>query len=270
MSRVVAQERQQEERAILLKDRAAIAGMQRAGALVGATLAYLRERCVPGVTTAELDRLARAFLAERAAVPSFLDYPGEAGPFPGAICASVNEVIVHGIPGPRALREGDILSLDVGAILDGWHGDAAITVPIGAVDESVARLIAATEAALRAGIGVARAGNRLNDISAAIERHGRRRGYGIIVEYTGHGIGREMHEAPTVRNVVVRGEGSGPTLRPGMTFTIEPIFTLGTSEVVELPDGWTTITADGSLAAHAEHTIAITPHGPPLILTQHG
>ncbi len=270
MSRGAVRERQAEERAILIKDRAALAGMQRAGALVGATLAYLRERCLPGVTTAELDQLARDFLAERGAIPSFLDYPGPAGPFPGAICASLNEVIVHGIPGPRALREGDILSLDVGAILDDWHGDAAITVPIGAVEEASARLIADTEAALRAGIAVARAGNRVADVSAAIERYGRRRGYGIIVEYTGHGIGREMHEAPTVRNVVVRGEGSGPTLRPGMTFTIEPIFTLGTAEVVEMPDGWTTVTADGSLAAHVEHTIAITSHGPPLILTQHG
>lgn len=270
MSRTAPSEPQHDERPILLKDRAAITGMRRAGALVAETLALLRERCVPGATTADLDRFAREFLAGRGAVPSFLGYPGPGGDFPGAICASVNEVIVHGIPGPRALRDGDIVSIDVGAILDGWHGDAAITVPVGAVSEAAQRLIADTEAALRAAIAVARAGNRVVDISATIERFGRRRGYGIIEEYTGHGIGREMHEAPTVRNVVVRGEGSGPTLRPGMTFTIEPIFTLGAAEVVELPDGWTTVTADGTLAAHVEHTLAITPHGPPLILTQCG
>lgn len=270
MSRAVAAEREQDDRPIILKDRAAIAGLRRAGALVAETLALLRARCLPGVTTRELDRAARDFLASRGATPSFLGYPGPNGFFPGNICASVNEVIVHGIPGERALREGDIISLDVGAILDGWHGDAAITVPIGAVAPAAARLIADAEAALRAAIGVARAGNRLIDISATIERFGRRRGYGIIEEYTGHGIGREMHEAPTVRNIVVRGEGSGPVLRPGMTFTIEPIFTLGASEAVELADGWTTVTTDGSLAAHAEHTIAITPQGAPLILTQGG
>jgi methionyl aminopeptidase len=270
MSRVAVRERQQDERPIILKDRTAINGMRRAGALVAETLALLRERCLPGVTTAELDQLARDFLAAHYAIPSFLDYPGPGGSFPGAICASINEVIVHGIPGPRALREGDIISIDVGAILDGWHGDAAITVPVGTVAESAAQLIADAEAALKAAIGVAKAGNRLIDISAMVERYGRKRGYGIIVEYTGHGIGREMHEAPTVRNIVVRGEGSGPTLRPGMTFTIEPIFTLGTSEAVELPDGWTTVTGDGSLAAHVEHTIAITPQGSPLILTQRG
>ena len=268
MSRTAVREPQQDERPIILKDRTAIAGMRRAGALVAETLSLLRERCAPGVTTADLDQFVRDFLAERGAIPSFLDYPGPGGVFPGAVCASVNEVIVHGIPGPRTLRDGDIISLDVGAILDGWHGDAAITVPVGTVAAEALQLIADAEGALRAAINVAKAGNRLVDISATIERYGRRRGYGIIEEYTGHGIGRTMHEAPTIRNVVVRGEGSGPTLRPGMTFTIEPIFTLGTAEVVELPDGWTTITADGSLAAHVEHTIAIMPQGPPMILTQ--
>jgi methionyl aminopeptidase len=270
MSRLAVREPQQDERPIILKDRTAIAGMRRAGALVAETLALLRDRCVPGAMTADLDQFAREFLAAHNAIPSFLDYPGPGGAFPGAICASINDVIVHGIPGARALRDGDIISIDVGAILDGWHGDAAITVPVGTVSDAAARLIADAEAALKAAIGVARAGNRLIDVSATIERYGRKRGYGILAEYTGHGIGREMHEAPTVRNVIVRGEGSGPTLRPGMTFTIEPIFTLGTSEGVELPDGWTTVTADGSLAAHVEHTIAIMPQGPPLVLTQRG
>ena len=155
-----------------------------------------------------------------------------------------------------------------GRFSTGWHGDAAITVPIGVVAPERARLIADTEGALAAAIAVARAGNRLADLSAAIGRYGSRRGYGIIREYTGHGIGREMHEAPSIPNVVTRGAGSGPTLRAGMTFTIEPIFTLGTAEWVELPDGWTTVTADGSVAAHCEHTIAITSRGAAEILTQ--
>jgi methionyl aminopeptidase len=252
---------------ILLKDHTALEGMRRAGALVAETLTLLRGAALPGITTAELDRLAHDFIVGRGGVPSFLGYPGTT-PFPGSVCASINETIVHGLPGPRPLQDGDIISLDVGAILDGWHGDAAITVPVGAVTAERARLVADTDGALAAAIAVARAGNRLADVSAAIERYGRKRGYGIVQEYTGHGIGREMHEAPSVPNVVVRGEGSGPILRAGMTFTIEPIFTLGSAEWVEMPDGWTTVTADGSPAAHSEHTIAITPRGAAEILTQ--
>jgi len=252
---------------IVLKDHVALEGMRRAGALVAETLAILRAECLPGVTTAALDCLAHDFIVKRGAVPSFLDYPG-ATPFPGSVCASINETIVHGLPGPCALQDGDIISLDVGAILDGWHGDAAITVTVGAVAADRARLVKDTEGALAAAIAVARVGNRLADVSAAIERYGRQRGYGIIQGYTGHGIGREMHEAPSVPNVVVRGVGSGPILRAGMTFTIEPIFTLGSADWVEQPDGWTTVTADGSAAAHSEHTIAITPRGAAEILTQ--
>ena len=162
---------------IELKGRTAIAAMRRAGALVAATLALLRQAAVPGVTTVALDRLAHDFIIGQGGVPSFLGYPGPT-PFPGSICASLNEVVVHGIPGPRALRSGDIISLDVGAILDGWHGDAAVTLPIGEVTSDATRLIADTEGALRAAIAVARPGNRLIDISATIERYGRRRGYG--------------------------------------------------------------------------------------------
>ena len=245
---------------IVLKDHAALAGMRLAGQLVAETLAMLRDRIAPGVTTASLDRRAHEYIVARGGVPSFLGYPGPT-PFPGAICTSVNETIVHGIPGARTLLAGDIVSLDVGAILDGWHGDAAITVPVGAVGEAERRLIADTEGALAAAIAVARPGNRLADVSAAVARYGRRRGYGIVREFTGHGIGREMHEAPSVPNLIERGAGSGPTLRAGMTFTIEPIFTLGTADWVERGDGWTIATADGRPAAHAEHTIAVTARG---------
>jgi methionyl aminopeptidase len=253
---------------VVLKDHAALRGMRAAGALVAETLALLRELVAPGVTTAFLDQRAHEHIAARGGIPSFLGYPGPT-PFPGAICTSVNEVVVHGIPGPRTLIEGDIVSLDVGAILDGWHGDAAITVAVGTIGADERRLIADTEGALTAAIAVARPGNRLADVSAAVARYGQRRGYGIVREFTGHGIGREMHEAPSVPNVIVRGAGSGPTLRAGMTFTIEPIFTLGTAEWIEGADGWTIITADGRPAAHVEHTIAITARGA-AILTEVG
>ncbi|MDP9370985.1 MAG: type I methionyl aminopeptidase [Chloroflexota bacterium] len=252
--------------AIVLKDARALEGMRRAGALVAETLATLRGRCVPGVTTAELDDLARRHIEGRGGIPSFLGYPGPT-PFPGAICASVNEEVVHGLPGPRPLRDGDIIAIDVGVILDGWHGDAAITVPVGAVGEEALALIRDTEGALAAGIAAARPGNRLSDISAAIERYGRRRGRGIVRECTGHGIGREMHEEPDVPNFVVPGAGSGPVLRPGMTLAIEPIFTAGSAAIEPLADEWTLVTGDGSLAAHAEHTVAITARGP-RVLTQ--
>lgn len=253
---------------IVLKDHAALQGMRRAGALVAETLEMLRELVAPGVTTAQLDQRAHEFIVTRGGIPSFLGYPGVT-PFPGAICTSVNETVVHGIPGPRVLAEGDIISLDVGAILDGWHGDAAITVPVGTIGEDARRLIADTEGALAAAIAVAKPGNRLADLSSAVARYGQRRGYGIVREFTGHGIGREMHEAPSVPNVIVRGAGSGPTLRAGMTFTIEPIFTLGTADWVEQEDGWTIVTADGRPAAHVEHTIAVTARGA-VILTQAG
>ncbi len=267
MARTIAPQRTDDTDVVVLKDHEALEGMRRAGGLVAETLAVLHAACLPGTTTAALDRLAHDFIVGRGATPSFLGYPGPT-PFPGSVCTSVNETIVHGFPGSRALQPGDIISLDVGAILDGWHGDAAITVPVGPVSPKRARLIADTEGALIAAIAVARAGNRLADVSAAIERYGRRRGYGIVREYTGHGIGREMHEAPSVPNVVTRGAGSGPILRPGMTFTIEPIFTLGGADWVVLSDGWATVTTDGSVAAHCEHTIAITPRGAAEILTQ--
>ncbi len=249
------------------KSPAAVEAMRRSGAVLAEALALLRSRCVPGVTTGELDALAREFIAARDGIPSFLGYPGPS-PYPAAICTSVNEEIVHGIPGGRPLREGDIVSLDVGVILDGWHSDAAITLAIGQVAEPASRLIADAEVALGAAIEVARAGNRLGDIAAAVQRVARRGGYGVVREFTGHGIGREMHEGFDVPNYPVPGAGSGPVLRPGMTFTIEPVFTLGSPEIAFREDGWTAVTVDGSPAAHVEHTFVVAPRGPATILTQ--
>ena len=249
------------------KGPAAIEAMRRSGAVLAEVLALLRARCVPGVTTGELDALARELIAARGGIPSFLGYPGPS-PYPAAICTSIDEEIVHGIPGGRSLREGDIVSLDVGVILDGWHSDAAITLPVGRAVEPALRLIADAEAALAAAIEVARAGNRLGDIAAAVQRVARRGGYGVVREFAGHGIGRAMHEGFDVPNFPVPGAGSGPVLRPGMTFTIEPIFTLGSPEIAFLEDGWTAVTVDGSPAAHVEHTIAVAPRGPATILTQ--
>lgn len=256
--------------AIEVKGGEALEGMRRAGALVAETLAALRARCLPGVTTATLDELARDTIVGGGGTPAFLGVHGPAGPYPAAICASINEEIVHGIPGSRALREGDIVAIDVGVALDGWHGDAAITVPVGVVGARAAALIQDAEAALAAGIAAARAGNRLADISAAVQRAGRRGGYGIVREYTGHGIGRQLWEEPEVPNYLARGVGSGPILRPGMTLTIEPIFTTGSAETETLADGWTVRARDGSLAAHVEHTVAIAARGPALILTRRG
>lgn len=252
---------------IELKDGRAIERMRRAGAVVAETLALLRERAAPGVTTRELDDLARELIVSRGGIPTFLGVEGPI-PFPGAICASINEEVVHGIPGARALRNGDLLKIDVGVTLDGWSADSATTIPVGAVSAAALALIRDSEAALAAGIAAARAGNRLADISLAIQRVARRAGYGIVREYTGHGIGRSLWEEPPVPNYHEPEMGSGPILRAGMTLAIEPIFAIGSPETVTLPDGWTVITADRALAAHVEHTIAIPARGPALILTK--
>lgn len=249
------------------KSPAAVEAMRRSGAVLAEALALLRSRCLPGVTTGELDALAREFIAARGGIPSFLGHPGPS-PYPAAICTSINDEVVHGIPGGRLLAEGDIVSLDAGVILDGWHSDAAITLPVGRVAEPAARLIADAEAALAAAIEMARAGNRLGDIAAAVQRVARRGGYGVVREFTGHGIGRAMHEGFDVPNYPVPGAGSGPVLRPGTTFTIEPVFTLGSPEIAFREDGWTAVTVDGSPAAHVEHTVVVAPRGPATILTQ--
>ncbi len=229
--------------------------MRSAGLVVARTLRVLAGAAVPGVTTGELDRLALREISAAGAVPSFLGYLG----YPATICTSVNEEVVHGIPGPnRTLRDGDLISIDCGAIVGGWHGDAAVTVGVGTVSDEDAALIAACEAALWRGIGAATVGARLGDIGHAVSSGAS--GYGVVREYTGHGIGSQMHMHPAVPNYGVPGRGT--RLAPGMALAIEPMLTLGSPAVVEQPDGWTVVTADGRRAAHFEHTVAITPDGP--------
>jgi methionyl aminopeptidase len=233
-----------------------IDAMRRAGLVVGRTLELLRTSVRAGVTTGELDAIAEESIRSAGATPSFLGYHG----FPGSICASVNDEVVHGIPGGRVLAEGDLVSLDCGAILDGWHGDAAITVSIGPVSEELATLMAVTEEAMWRGIAAARLGGRVSDISHAVERHVRAAGrYGILEDYTGHGIGSEMHQAPDVPNYGRRGKG--PKLVEGLALAVEPMITLGTKDSTLLDDDWTVVTDDGSWAAHFEHTFTLTAQG---------
>jgi methionyl aminopeptidase len=233
--------------------------MRTAGLLVGETLELLRAAAKAGVTTGELDRLAEENIRSHGGVPSFLGYGHP--PFPGTICASVNDEVVHGIPGSRELVEGDVISIDCGAIVDGWHGDAAITVAIGQVAPEVTDLMRVTEEALWAGIAAARLSGRVGDISRAVESTIRTHGdYGILEDYVGHGIGSRMHMPPNVPNVVRRGE-RGPKLVTGLALAVEPMVTLGTQDTEVLDDDWTVVTADGSLAAHFEHTFTLTPQG---------
>ncbi len=236
--------------------------MRAAGLVVADTLARLREAVAPGVSTAELDAIAEASIRGAGAIPSFLGYYG----YPASICTSVNEQVVHAIPAAtQVLREGDVISLDCGAILDGWHGDAAITVPVGEAKPEIIRLIEAAEDAMWAGIAAAARGvrsrqGRLTDISAAIETSIRRAGrYGIVRGYGGHGIGTEMHQDPHVLN---HGRpGRGPRLVPGLALAIEPMLTLGSPATVELADGWTVVTRDRSIAVHVEHSVGFFEDG---------
>lgn len=240
--------------------------MRRAGQIVAEVLEVMRDQVAPGVTTAELDGLAEAVIREHNATPSFLGYPpGSAHPFPASICASVNEELVHGIPGPRVLQEGDIISIDVGAILDGYHGDAAITLPVGEISQEAQRLLEVAEGALYAGIAAAKVDNRSGDISAAIQSYVGNRGYNVVREYTGHGIGRDMHEDPQVPNY---GQpGKGVRLREGMTIALEPMVLAGERFVRVLDDHWVVVSCDGKLTAHFEHTIVVTD-GEAAILTR--
>ena len=235
-----------------------LAVMREAGLVVARTLRLLTGAVRPGVTTAELDALAEAEIRAAGAIPSFKGYFG----YPATICTSVNEEIVHGIPSrQRSLRDGDIVSIDCGAIVGGWHGDAAVTVGVGDVAAEHARLLQACETALWRGLAQARAGGRLGDISHAVEGSVARSGrYGLVEEYTGHGIGSAMHMDPPVPNC--GRPGRGPRLQPGMALAVEPMVILGGPETVLLDDGWTVVTADGSWAAHFEHTVAITTDGP--------
>jgi methionyl aminopeptidase len=246
------------DRGVEIKTPEQIDLMRVAGLLTGQTLELLRDACRPGVTTGELDALAEDHIRSHGGVPSFQGYGHP--PFPATICASVNEEVVHGIPGSRVLTDGDVISIDCGAIVEGWHGDAAITVAIGDVPPEVAELMRVTEEALWAGIAAARLGGRVTDISHAVESSVRAHGdYGILEDYVGHGIGTQMHMPPNVPNV--GRPGRGPRLVPGLALAVEPMVTLGTKETDVLADDWTVATADGSRAAHFEHTFTLTPDG---------
>lgn len=236
-----------------------VALMREAGLVVARTLARLIDEVAPGVTTGHLDALAEQSIRDEGAVPSFLGYHG----FTGSICASAGAEVVHGIPSPdRALREGELLSIDCGAILAGWHGDAAVSVPVGQCAPDVLELSRVTEQALWAGLAAVRPGGRLSDVGAAVEAVVRPHGYGLLEDYTGHGIGTAMHEPPQVANMAPRGPGHGMDLEIGIVLAVEPMATLGSAQVRELDDGWTVVTADGRQASHWEHTVAVTASGP--------
>jgi methionyl aminopeptidase len=252
------------DRRVQLKKPAEIALMRRAGLVVADTLAMLREAVAPGVTTGELDLLAEERIRSSGAVPSFQGYLG----YPASICTSVNDEVVHGIPGARVLRDGDLVSIDCGAIVDGWHGDAAITVGVGEISAELERLAWVCEDALWRGLAAMRVGGRLGDVSAAVEAGVRAAmaGYGIVEDYVGHGIGTQMHQPPNVPNV--GRPGKGHRLQPGWAIAVEPMITLGSRETDVLEDDWTVVTVDGSYAAHVEHTVALTEWGP-WVLTAH-
>jgi methionyl aminopeptidase len=242
-----------------------VASMRHAGLILVRVLDALQSALSPGVSTAELDAIADGIIAEAGATPSFKGY-GSDPPFPASICASINDEVVHGIPSPRRrIREGDVVKLDVGCIWQGWHADCARTWSVGPAPRRVQELIDATRRGMEAGIAAAVPGNRLGDVGAAIEAVAHERGYGIVRPFVGHGIGQSMHEDPQVPNY--GRPGTGLRIEAGMCFAIEPMFNLGHDEVALLDDGWTVVTADGSLSAHFENTVAVGNHGPQ-VLTQ--
>lgn len=247
------------DRGIEIKTPDQIEKMRVAGLLTGQTLEVLRDAVRPGVTTGELDAIAEDHIRSGGGIPSFKGYSQP--PFPGSICASVNDQVVHGIPGDRVLAEGDVISIDCGAIVDGWHGDAAITVAVGQVPPEVTELMRVTEGSMWAGFAAARLGGRVSDISHAVETYVRERGgYGILEEFTGHGIGTAMHQPPNVPNY--GRPGRGPKLERGLALAVEPMVTLGSRHTALDDDEWTVVTEDGSWAAHFEHTFTLTPNGP--------
>ena len=251
------------ERNIVLKSPSEIAVMRQAGRINALALQAVREMIRPGVTTAELDAVAEEVIRKHGAIPTFKGYPGPY-PYPATLCTSINEQLVHGIPGKRKLQSGDVISIDCGSTFEGFVGDAAFTVGVGEVSPQTRRLIEVTEQALYEGIRQMRAGNRVGDISAAIQKYVESYGFHVTREYTGHGVGRQMHEGPQVPNYGIAGRGM--ILRPGMTIALEPMVLVGTHRTRVLPDQWTVVSADGSLTGHYEHSVAVT-EGEPLILT---
>jgi len=233
--------------------------MRAAGRVVAEMHERIRVAIRPGVTTAELDRIGRDVLDARGARSNFLGYHG----YPAVICASPNDVVVHGIPGPTVLEEGDIIAIDCGAVVDGWHGDAAFTAPVGVVSAEAAELVEVTRRSLVAGIEAMVPGGRMGDVGAAVQEVVEEAGFSVVRDYVGHGIGRAMHESPEVPNQGRRGKG--PRLRAGMTLAIEPMVNVGDGETFLTEDGWTVVSADGSLSAHWEHTVAIGDDGPEIL-----
>ena len=249
--------------AVTIKRPAEIATMRAAGQILAGVLDVLKAELRPGITTGELDEIAARMIRDAGAVSSFKGY-GSNPPFPGVICASVNDEVVHGIPSPRRrLVDGDVVSIDIGCILDGWHADCARTWTVGRVTPEVSTLVDATRRGMEAGIAAALPGNHLGDIGHAIESVAHEHGYGIVRPFVGHGIGQSMHEEPQVPNY--GRPGTGMRIEAGMCFAIEPMFNLGGDEVYVEDDGWTVRTADGALSAHFENTIAVTEHGPELL-----
>jgi len=244
---------------ILIKTDQEIQHMRKAGRIVGETLAILQEAVKPGITTAELDKIAEDYIRKCGAVPSFKGYYG----FPASICASVNSEVVHGFPSKEALKEGDIISIDCGAIIDGFHGDAARTFPVGKISSDAQKLIDVTRESFFKGVEKAVIGNRLSDISHAIQEYAESFGYSMVRDFVGHGIGRSMHEDPEVPNF--GRPGRGPKLLKGMVLAIEPMVNMGDFHVKVLSNDWTVVTVDGSLSAHYENTVAITENGPELL-----
>ena len=249
---------------IIVKSEREIELMRRAGKITAAARALAGEMVKPGVTTREIDKAVFHFIRSQGAEPSFLNYNG----YPASVCVSVNDEIIHGIPGPRVLQEGDVVSVDVGAYIGGVHGDCAGTYPCGQVSDEALRLIRATQQSFFEGIKYAREGYRLSDISAAIQAYAESQGYSIVREYVGHGIGRNMHEAPEVPNY--GRPGHGPRLLRGMTIAVEPMVNAGSAAIVQMPDGWTVRTADGKYAAHYENTVLITAGDPELLTDPEG
>ncbi|MFY4728498.1 type I methionyl aminopeptidase [Nitrospira sp. BLG_2] len=247
---------------IILKTPAEIVVMAEASRVVAEALEIVKEAVCPGISTEELDRIAEEAIRSRGAVPAFKGYRN----YPKTLCASVNEQVVHGIPSKRKVKEGDIIGLDLGAIVGGFYGDSAVTVAVGRIQEGTAKLVQVTEEALYLGIRQAVVGNRLTDISNAVQQHVESAGFSVVTEFVGHGIGRQLHEEPQVPNYGKPGQG--PRLQPGMVLAIEPMVNMGRSAVRVLEDRWTAVTVDGSLSAHFEHTIAIQPSGAPRILSQ--
>ena len=251
------------EHSINLKSKSELAVMREAGRLTAMALAAVRAAAAPGVTTGELNEVAEALMREHGVYSPFKNYPGPT-PYPGSICTSINEELVHGIPGKRKLKEGDIVSVDCGTLLEGFVGDSAFSAGVGEISAQARRLLQVTEQSLEIGISQMLPGKRVGDVSSAIQQYVESQGFHVTREYTGHGVGRHMHEGPQVPNYGIPGRGQ--LLRPGMTIALEPMVLVGTSQTRVMPDQWTVVSADGSLTAHFEHSVAVTSDGP-VILT---